>query len=119
MLICVDVIVLIFFVAGHDSHVHLIVDHFVRGPGHHFLCKVESKYCVTHQSSLIEYKRVCPGGPGEKEFEAKNSSHFYVRTAPVLRCLDKYPEESFTFRELIEARLNKIYEQEEAPFFLP
>ena len=30
------------------------------------------------------------------------------------RCLDKYPEESFIFRELIEARLNKIYEQEEA-----
>eukprot|EP00438_Fugacium_kawagutii_P032269 Skav209900 [mRNA] locus=scaffold2642:418051:456034:- [translate_table: standard] len=28
-------------------------------------------------------------------------------------CLDKYPEESFIFRELIEARLNKIYEQEE------
>ena len=36
-----------------------------------------------------------------------------IDSSALSRCLDKYPEESFIFRELIEARLNKIYEQEE------
>lgn len=36
-----------------------------------------------------------------------------IDASALSRCLDKYPEESFIFRELIEARLNKIYEQEE------
>ncbi|CAJ1399086.1 unnamed protein product, partial [Effrenium voratum] len=36
-----------------------------------------------------------------------------IQADALRRCLDKYPDESFIFRELVEARLNKIYEQED------